>query len=118
MNRLFLFLPLIFVLFSCKKQVADLEEFSPDKKAKVTIHAEKEGLAAAWKVEMKVKAYDFKEGSLTFEIANDELSAKTVSYEWKDAQNAIIKINQSDNEPRVFQLIASPNQVQLAEISQ
>lgn len=75
------------------------------------------GVMSPWKVDMAVKAYDFKEGHLAFELQTSEVNNETVKFDWKDDKNCIITCNLSDGSSRKFQLIADASQVQLAEIN-
>lgn len=68
------------------------------------------------KLKCRVKAYDFKEGKLIFEIVADDLNNENVQFKWTDDNNCIITIEERDKHVRSFQLIASDSQVQLAEI--
>ncbi len=85
-------------------------------KVKITITGKRATSIEAWKVEMKVKAYDFKEGKLAFEIYADDLNAETVSITWKDKHHAEIQFKLQDHTTRKFELIASPEQLQMGEI--
>ncbi len=65
---------------------------------------------------MKVKAYSFKEGKLAFEIYAKDLTDENVSFDWKDDTHCTIIFKQQDNTERKFELIASSEQLQLAEM--
>ncbi|HEY0261503.1 MAG TPA: hypothetical protein VGB95_00640 [Chitinophagales bacterium] len=106
---------ILMLLASCGQKKIVLENESPNKQVNVTLNAEKSGISP-WQCEMKVKAYSFKEGSLKFEIYAEEMNNTTVRFDWKDDANCIISITETDGKARNFQLIASPNQVQMAEI--
>lgn len=105
------------ILSSCGgKTTALIEHTSPNGKAKVTIDAKRPTMVDAWQVTMKVKAYDFKEGQLSFEAMADDISNETVSFDWVDDNNCNITFKLRDNTERRFHLIASPTQVQMGEL--
>jgi len=111
---------LLLILFaslaSCSgKTEATIENTSPNGKAHITITGKRASIADGFKVDMKVKAYDFKEGLLSFEIYADDLTAENVRFDWVDDNNCDITFDQIDNTQRSFHLIASPSQVQMAE---
>lgn len=104
-------------LWSCNgKTSANLESASANGKVKVKIEAHRGNVFDAFKTEMSVKAYDFKEGKLIFEIVADDLNNENVQFKWTEDNNCIITIEERDKHVRSFQLIASDSQVQLAEI--
>ena len=107
----------VFLLTACQTQSTTITDVSPNKKVNITIKANRTASLDPWKVEMDVKAYDFKEGHLAFEIQTGEVTDKTVKFDWKDDRNCIISMNQADGKPRTFQLIADANQVQLGEVN-
>ena len=107
----------IFLLTSCQTQSTTVTDISPNKKVNITIKASRAASLDPWKVEMDVKAYEFKEGHLTFEIQTGDISDKTVKFNWSDDRNCLITFEQSDGQPRKFQLIADAGQVQLGEIN-
>lgn len=107
----------VITLVSCNgKTSAALESTSANGKVKVKIDAHRSNVFDAFKTEMSVKAYDFKEGKLIFEIVADDLNKENVQFKWTDDDNCIITIEERDKHVRSFQLIANDNQVQLAEI--
>jgi hypothetical protein len=89
---------------------------SPEKHVKVELIGKKVMMGDPWKCELKVKAYDFKEGSLIFEVYADDLNDTNIKFDWADENKCTITIIQNDDEKRVFQLIANQNQVQVAEV--
>ena len=95
---------------------ATIESTSPNGKVKVKVDGKREIPFDPIKTEISVKAYDFKEGKLKFEIMADDLSKDKVKFEWEDDNNCIISIEGSDKNIRSFKLIADESQVQLAEI--
>jgi hypothetical protein len=107
----------VFWFTSCQTKSTTITDVSPNKKVNITIKASRVASLDPWKVEMDVKAYEFKEGHLTFELQTGEISDKTVKFDWKDDRNCTISMNQADGKPRTFQLIADANQVQLGEIN-
>jgi hypothetical protein len=114
MKTIYAMLLLVF-LASCGQKKTTIENTSPNDKVKVTLNAEKSGISP-WQCELKVKAYSFKEGALKFEIYAEELNKTTVRFDWQDNNNCVISITETDGKMRNFQLLASPNQVQMAEI--
>lgn len=111
------FIIFLATLSSCNgKTSAALENTSPNGKAVIKITASRSNVFDAFKTEMTVKAYDFKEGKLLMEITADDLNNENVKFRWLDDNNCIITIEERDKHVRTFQLIASETQVQLAEI--
>jgi hypothetical protein len=98
------------------KTSALLESTSANGKAKLTVTGTRTTTVESWKVVMKVKAYNFKEGELKFEIYASDLNNETVLFNWTDENNCDITFKQKDNTERKFHLIASPNQLQMAEV--
>jgi len=95
---------------------ASIEKVSPSGKVKVNIEANRLTGLEPWKVIIKVKAYNFKEGQLSAEIISNELDDKTVVFSWFEESSADIVFNQKDNTKRTFRLLANAQQLQLAEI--
>jgi hypothetical protein len=105
------------VLTACQPKTVTINDESPNKKVNITVTANRTASLEPWKVQINVKAYDFKPGSLEFEIESGDINDKTVKFDWKDDRNCVISIDQPDGKPRSFQLIADAGQVQLAEIN-
>jgi hypothetical protein len=117
MKNILVFFALAITLFSCNGTTsAHLTETSENGKVKIDITASRSNVLDPFKVNLSVKAYDFKEGKLAFEIMADDLNEKNVQFKWQDQNNCLIIIEERDNRERTFQLIASENQVQLGEI--
>jgi hypothetical protein len=112
------FMPVLCLLLlaSCQTKNVTLTDVSPNKKVNITVKATRPGMGT-WQVELNVKAYDFKEGHLAFELETSDVSDKTVKFDWKDDRNCIISFDEPDGKPRTFQLIADASQVQLAEVT-
>ncbi len=107
----------LILLASCGgKTETSLKKESPNGKVKIKIEAKRTTAIESWKVDMKVKAYDFKEGKLSFEIYADDLTDKNVSFDWTDDIHCNIVFKQQDNTQRKFELIASKEQLQMAEM--
>ncbi|MFM9943926.1 MAG: hypothetical protein ACKVQB_01705 [Bacteroidia bacterium] len=111
----------IFIFFialvSCGgKTVALIKKESPNGKVKITIEAKRVSSIESWKVDLKVKAFNFKEGKLEFEIYAEDLNDDSVTFDWKDEGHCIIIFKQQDNTERKFELLASSEQLQLAEM--
>jgi hypothetical protein len=112
-----IYLVLLLFISSCKlNEEKIIANNSPDNHVKIELIGKKQMMGDPWKCELKVKAYDFQEGALIFEIYADDLNDKNVKFDWEDEEHCIISITQSDTEVRHFQLIANKNQVQLAEV--
>jgi|JI9StandDraft_1071089.scaffolds.fasta_scaffold78123_1 hypothetical protein len=108
-----------FVLFlvSCgNSSKITLLKTSPDKQIKITILAERDLSLEPWKVKLSVQAYDFKEGSLAFQIYATDITDENVKLEWQDKYHCLITFEESDKKLRKFQLRASENQVILGEV--
>lgn len=102
---------------SCNgKTSAVIESKSPNEKVKVRVEGTRGIPFDPFKTVISVKAYEFKEGKLTFEIMASDLNSENVKFDWVDDSNCTISIEESDKNVRSFQLIANENQVQLAEI--
>jgi hypothetical protein len=114
--RYFSILFLLFLAACNGKTSALLEETHDNGKVKITVKGERLTSVEPWKVNLTVKAYNFKEGSLIFEIYAEDLNAETVSFNWLDETNCQIIFTQQDGVKRTFHLIASPNQMQMAEV--
>ncbi len=116
------FLPIIvisiaLVLFSCSsKRTAQIESTSANGKVKVKIEGKRSIPFDPFKTEITVKAYNFKEGKLLFEITASDLNEQNVKFNWEDETNCVITIEESDKHIRSFKLIANESQMQLAEI--
>ncbi|HLP51007.1 MAG TPA: hypothetical protein VK154_09010 [Chitinophagales bacterium] len=119
MKNFFPLLAIVVMVFisSCNgKTSAALENTSPNGQVHIKLTASRSSALDAFKTEMTVKAYDFKEGKLLFEVMAGDLTNENVKFDWKDDNNCIITIEEQDKHLRTFQLIASNNQVQLGEI--
>ena len=114
MKYLLLFISLFFAL-SCQEEVFKQEFLSPNQKTKVLIEAKRSGKLDSWKVVATVKSNSFDDGSLSFEIFNDQLK-DNIQFDWSDSENAIISFNQTDGVARKFTLISSSNQLHLSEL--
>ena len=113
----FSFIDCIIFLSSCNsKTSAVIESNSANGKVKVKVEGKRGMAFDPFKTVIAVKAYEFKEGKLTFEIMASDLNSENVKFNWQDENNCIIIIEESDKHVRSFQLIADESQVQLAEI--
>jgi hypothetical protein len=114
---LFSLLVLVIGISSCNNPTsARLEKISPSGKVKVTIEGARLTGLEPWKVTIKVKAYDFKEGSLAAEITAKNLTDENVAVSWFEESSADIVFTQSDGKARTFRLIANANEMQMAEV--
>ncbi len=118
MNKFIYLLIFTLTLKSCGEGgVTYITSKSPAGNTTVTVNASRAVALEPWKINLQVKAYDFKEGSLKFEIYAGELKQdENVKFEWQDENNCIISFTQSDDVVRTFKLIATKDNVQLAEI--
>ena len=107
----------IFLLVSCKPKSTTITDISPNKMVNIVVKATRAGGIEPWKVDIGVKAYDFKEGHLLFELETNDVNEKSVTFDWKDDNNCIISFAEPDGEARRFQLKTDANEVQLAEIN-
>ncbi len=106
-----------FFLSSCNYPTeAKMERVSPSGKVKVNIEASRIAGIEPWRVNIKVKAYDFKEGQLSTEIISNYLDEKTVEFNWFEESSGDIIFKQNDNTTRTFRLISNAQQMQFAEI--
>ena len=119
MKNLFalLFFAFTIAISSCgSKTSATIESTSANGKVKVTVEGTRSISFDPFKTKITVKAYEFKEGKLMFEIMAGDLNKQNVKFNWQDDNNCTITIEESDKNVRSFQLMADENQVQLAEI--
>jgi hypothetical protein len=113
----FLLIAIIVSFSSCNsKTSATVENTSPNGKVKVKVEGKRSNVLDAFKAEISVKAYSFKEGKLLFEIMAGDLNNENVKFVWEDESHCLITIEEQDKHVRSFKLIADANQVQLAEI--
>ncbi len=113
---LILILPLLFI-FSCDgNQKAVVENRSSDGKVLITVTGTKSIRFDPWKVELKVKAYSFKEDRLNFEVYARDLDSNSVHFLWQNNNSCDIVFQQSDQTEKKFHLTASPNQLKLEGI--
>lgn len=118
MKNLIRFLLISTIFFSScnSKTSAVIENASPDGNVKIKVEGKRGLPLDPFKTEISVKAYDFKEGKLMFDIMAGDLNSENVKFTWEDNNNCVITIEESDKYVRSFKLIADANQVQLAEI--
>jgi hypothetical protein len=115
-TQLFAIILLMFAASCGNTGKVTIENTSANQQVKVVLNAERLSALDPYKVNLNVKAYDFKEGQLQFEIMASSLDTSNVKFNWTDDNNCLITITERDGKPRSFQLIADANQVQLAEI--
>lgn len=114
-----IFIPLLMLLFGgCGGQKsAQLESVSPDGQTKLIIDFTRRDAMDAWAADMKVNAYSWKEGSLhVTELYMNDVSGGNVVFNWQDTHHCSITFKLNDNTVRKFELVASPNQLQLGEV--
>lgn len=105
----------LFLLISCQKEKFVENRTFQEGKCQVKITAEKDTKFSSWNVAVYVKAHGFEDGSLHFEIYNDQLK-DNISYNWTSQNEAIISFNQTDGVPRKFLLKSSPQELYLGEL--
>jgi hypothetical protein len=115
MKNISLLLFIAFALSSCHETVVQLKSSSPDGKTTITMNAKKASALDPYRVSLFVKSGDIPGGSLEFEITAGELNDSNVKFDWKDADNCVIKFTQSDGEVRTFVLQVSDTNVVLQE---
>ena len=110
----YLLMIVLIVSFSgCGKTAAKMEHTSPNGKVKLTLTGNRMTGLEAWQVEMKVKAYNFKEDQLAFEVYADDLNDQTVLFNWTDEEHCSITFKQRDGADKKFSLTASPQQLEV-----
>ncbi|MFN8298818.1 MAG: hypothetical protein U0T75_06915 [Chitinophagales bacterium] len=114
------YLSLFLVLFlaACNSKTdATLQSKSSDGKTVVDITAHRTTAADAWTADIVVKSYNWKPGTLhVTEIYADDLNSETVKFDWQDEHHCLITFKLRDNTARHFQLLCSPEALQLGEI--
>ena len=119
MRHLLLFATLLLCLTSCnEKLTATLTKTSPDGKTKININGKKQVSGDSFHTTLTVKSGNIPEGSIIFEIFATDLNDKNVKFEWSDTHHALITFTQSDNENRVFSLLATETNVVVEEVKQ
>ena len=109
---------LLAAIASCGKTgTVNIQSTSANGKVKIELSAERKLPLDPYTVDLKVKAYNQEEGKLRFEIGADELSPSNVNFKWDESKHCIITITERDNHIRTFELLASENQLQLAEVN-
>ena len=109
------FIILLFGFYGCGKTSATIEHTSPNGKVKLTVVGNRSTSLDSWQVELKVKAYEFKEDQLSFEIYATDLNKETVLFNWIDEQHCTIIFKQTDNTDRKFSLTVSSENLELKE---
>jgi len=114
---LILFMSVLLVMSGCSgKTETALEHKAPNGKVVINIIAKRTTTVESWKVDMNVKAYEFKPGKLSFEIYAKDLTEENVKFNWVDEKHCHITFTQQDNTERKFELIATSEQLQMAEM--
>lgn len=113
---LLLLLPLVFLSSCDSNKKAVLENRSANDNVLITVSGTKKISFDPWKIELKVKAYNFKEDHLSFEVYAKNIDSNSVHFIWQDNNNCQIVFQQSDNTARKFHLTASSEQLKLEEI--
>lgn len=113
----FLIVGFVMSLAACNYPTnASIEKISPSGKVKVNIEASRLTGIEPWRVTLKVKAYDFKEGQLSTEITSHYLDDKTVQFNWFDESSVDIIFTQTNGTTRTFRLLANQQQLEFAEM--
>lgn len=114
-----LVLVITLLLQACSgKKDAQVNFSSADDQVKVSITGTRSNVFDPFRTTISVKAYNFKEGKLEFEIMADDLNSENVKYVWEDESHCVITFTERDKHVRTFRLLASPNQLQLAEVNE
>jgi len=92
-----------------------IKNISPNKKVEIKISGERFSSIEPWKVELIVKAYNFKEGKLAFEVYADGLNTETIKFNWLDDENCSIAFTESDGKERIFKLHVTSQQLDLSQ---
>ncbi len=110
-------LSILLMLVGCSgKTETSLEHKAPNGKVTINITGKRATSVESWKVDMQVKAYSFKPGKLSFEIYAEDINNDNVKFDWVDEKHCKITFTQQDNSVRNFELIASSEQLQMAEM--
>ncbi len=109
---------LIIGFTSCKSKSIHLDRSYKEEKVTITIDAVKATSMDPWKIDLKAKVYDFNQGSLSFEQQVSELKAEDIKIDWIDDNTCIISFPYDDGKFRKFQLIATPTNFKMEEISE
>ena len=105
----------LFLFVSCQKEKFLENRIFQDGKCEIKITGEKDTKFSSWNVAVYVKAHGFEDGSLHFEIFNDQLK-DNITYNWTSPNEAIILFNQTDGVPRKFLLKSSSQELYLGEL--
>ncbi len=111
----YFFIILIIGFYGCGKTSSTVEHTSPNGKVKLTVLGNRSSSFDPWQVELKVKAYSFKEDQLSFEIYASDLNTGTVLFNWNDEEHCTIIFKLTDNTERKFSLTVSPEHLELKE---
>jgi hypothetical protein len=118
MRNLLLPLFAVLILASCqqKPSSASFSSKSPDGMTTISVTGKKEVALDPFTVVLAVRTGDTDEGSLTFEIAADQLTDTNVKFKWADSQNCRISFTQTDGGERAFMYYADGNNVIIKEV--
>lgn len=106
----------LFVVACFKPKEAAVSHQYHDGKVQINVTAIKDELVGPWKVTMKFKVYNFDESKMEVLVYSDEISDKTVSFNWENETTCIISFQQSDGKPRAFKLTAAPNNLEVISL--
>ncbi len=106
---------LLLGFWGCGKTSATIENTSPNGKVKLFVAGNRSTSLDSWQVDLKVKAYSFKEDQLSFEIYASDLNAENVLFNWSDEEHCTIIFKQTDDTERKFSLSVSPEHLEMKE---
>ena len=102
-------------LYSCGTRQAEYRTSCPGKPVVITISGNRLTGLEPFKAQLKVKAYQWEEGSLSFDFYARDINEQTVKVICQE-NGADIRFLQQDQTERVFRLLATEEQLQMAEI--
>ncbi len=114
-NILLIAISLMMVSCFTPKEAAVSHQYH-DGKVTIQVTAVKDEMVGPWKVTMKFKVYNFDESKMDVLVYTDEISDKTVTFDWRDETTCIINFQQSDGKPRAFKLTAAPNNLEVISL--
>ncbi len=108
---------LLFCLSSCVQQNVNFSKSFKENKVNISVDASKKSPLDPWTVNLSAQVFGFEKGSLHFEQQVKSLSESNITFDWQDENTCLIGFPDDDGTTRKFQLIASPKQFYLAEVS-
>jgi hypothetical protein len=106
---------LILMLHSCGPRQAKYSSDCSGKPLHIEISGSRFSGLEPFKASLKVKAYQWEEGSLVFDFYARDINKESVKIDCLE-DGAEIRLIQRDGTERKFRLIATPEQLQMAEV--